>query len=87
MKRHIPHTTNYKELVELAIKLGCEELKDLNVGANASYTLEEIIQEFIATISQVIEEDTLKGLKGSPTFSLMVDEAIHRGRYFERAER
>ena len=41
---------------------------------DASYTLEEIIQEFIATISQVIEEDTLKELKGSPT-SLMVDES------------
>ena len=47
VKRRIPHTTNYKALVELAIELGCEELKDLNVGVNASYTSEEIIQEFI----------------------------------------
>ena len=75
VKCHIPHTTNYKAFVELAIKLGCEELKDLNVGANASYTSEEIIQEFIAIILQVTEEDTLKELKGSPTFSLMVDES------------
>ena len=61
--------------MKLVKDLGCEELKGLKVGGNATYTLEEIIQEFIATISQVIEDDVLKELKDSPTFAVMVDES------------
>lgn len=73
VKRHIPHTTNYESLVELVIELGCEELK--NLIKSQQYTSEEIIQEFSSTISQVIEEDIKSDLKGSQTYSLMVDES------------
>ena len=39
-KQEIPHTTNYKPLLELAKSIGATYLNDLNLGGNAHYTSE-----------------------------------------------
>ena len=42
-KEEVAHTTKYKSLLDLAISLGCDYLKELNVGANATYRSRQIV--------------------------------------------
>lgn len=46
-KNEIAHTTKYVPLFELARSLGCTYFDNFCVGRNATYTSEQIIQEFI----------------------------------------
>lgn len=74
-KNELPHTTNFSGLISLAISLGCNYMKELNQGGNASYQSERVISEFVAAISYCIKEDVMKSMRKSNTISLMMDES------------
>ena len=65
-KEEIAHTTKYASLIDLAKSLGCDYLKELNVGRNATYTSEMIIAEFLKCLPSVIEERLSSSIKTSP---------------------
>eukprot|EP00731_Ephydatia_muelleri_P010172 Em0005g758a len=74
-KQEIAHTTNYEPLLSLVKNLGCTHLSALNVGGNAHYTSERIIQELVITLAQQIEDSQLHALRTSPFYGLMIDES------------
>ena len=74
-KHEIPHTTNFSGLLDLAISLGCDYLRELRRGANATYRSEQAIAEFVECISSVIQENILKRLHLSESISIMIDES------------
>ena len=56
-KNEIPHTTKYQPLLELLQHLNCPHLGKLHLGANATYTSEMIMQEFIQVMGSQIEKN------------------------------
>ena len=44
-KQEVAHTTKFSSLKDLAIQLGCDYLRELNIGRNAQYSSEQIISE------------------------------------------
>ena len=74
-KEEITHTTKFKSLKDLAIRLGCDYLRELVKGKNAQCSSEQIIAEMLQCLSLVLEEQILIDLKSSVLFSLMTDES------------
>ena len=74
-KQEIPLTTKYEPVLELAISLGCDYLKELEVGANARYRSHAIIGEFLQVLATVVEEQQFSLLRSSKFFSLLTDES------------
>ena len=74
-KREIAHTTNFKPLLSLATSLGCTYLSALNVGGNAHYTSERIVQELVEILAQQIEDAQLAALARNSFYGLMIDES------------
>ena len=58
-KEELPLTTKYEPLLDLALSLGCDYLKELEVGGNAHYRSHAIINEFLKVIATVIEDDQI----------------------------
>ena len=75
VKEEIAHTTKFVSLHDLAIHLGCDYLRDLNLGGNAHYSSEQCISELLQSLSAVIEERILSNLSSSEFFALMTDES------------
>ncbi|CAH1242822.1 GAK [Branchiostoma lanceolatum] len=76
-KKEIPHTTNFKDMIKFAeSELGCEVLRPLHVGSNATYTSSTIANEFLAVIGALVEEQTLATVRDSPFLGLMCDETV-----------
>lgn len=65
-------TTKYEAIIDLAINLGCDYLKELEVGANARYRSHG---EFLKVLATVIEEEQLSCLTKSKFYSLLTDES------------
>ena len=55
-KEVVPHTTKFHSLKDLAIRLGCDYLRELNLSTNAQYSSEQTIAELLHCLSLVIEE-------------------------------
>ena len=55
--------------------MGCDYLKELEVGGNAHYRSHAIINEFLKVITTVIEDDQLSELGNSKFYSLLTDES------------
>ena len=70
-KQEIAHTTKFNSLRDLAIELGCDFLRELNLGKNAQYSSEQIISELLQCLSMVIDEEIILGMKSSNYFSIM----------------
>ena len=49
-------TTKYEAIMDLAINLGCDYQKELEVGANAWYRSLAIIGEFLKVLATIIKE-------------------------------
>ena len=73
-KNEIAHTTKYVPLLQLALDLGCTYFTDLRQGANATYTSERIIQEFLSTLASQIESNQISQFQSSSYVALMCDE-------------
>ena len=73
-KNEIAHTTKYVLLLQLALDLGCTYFTDLRQGANATYTSERIIQEFLSTLASQIESNQISQFQFSSYVALMCDE-------------
>jgi len=74
--RHIPHTTNFDELVDLIISCGPEDLKRFLeiAGMNANCTSKIAVVEFVQAVGLWAEECLLKRLHKASNFSVMADE-------------
>ena len=73
--KEVAHTTKYESLLDLAIDLGCNYLKELHIAGIATYRSRQIVGEFLQSISRQVEEDTLQQLASSTYFSIMTDES------------
>jgi len=71
-KEEIPLTTKYEPVLELAMSLGCDYLKELEVEDNARYRSHT---DFLKALAAVIEEEQFSALKSSMFFSLLTDES------------
>ena len=73
---HIPHTTNFDELVDLIVSCGEEDLKRFLERAekNATYTSKIAGVEFVEAVGLWAEECLLKRLHQASNFSVMADE-------------
>ena len=49
--------------------------RELNMGSNAKYNSNRMIEEWLSIMSNVIEDDLLKLIQVSPTIALMCDES------------
>ena len=74
--RHIPHMTNFDQLVDLIVSCGVEDFRKFleRTGKNASYTTKIAVVEFIEAVGLWAEENLLKRLHQASCFSLMEDE-------------
>ena len=75
-KNYIPHSTTYKELIELQVLTGDELFeKHLSEGlSNAKYTSRFSARVLIEAIDIWIERKLLCSLQESPYFSILADE-------------
>jgi len=75
-RRHIAHTTNFDELVDLVVSCGAEDLRRFleRAGKNASYTSQIAVVEFVEAVGLWAEESLLKRLHQASNFSIMADE-------------
>ena len=75
-RHHIPHTTNFDQLIDLVVSCGGEHLKHFmeRAGKNATYTSKVAVTEFVEAIGQWVEESLLSRLHQASVFSLMADE-------------
>ncbi len=64
-RRHIPHTTNFDELIDLIVSCGAEDLKGFLERArlNATYTSKVAVVEFVEAVGLWAEECLLKRLR------------------------
>ena len=74
-KNKLPHTTKFATLLDLAINLGCDYMKELRRGGNASYRSEQTVSEFLFSLSDCIKQDILTKMHKSSTISIMTDES------------
>ena len=74
-KNELPHTTKFATLLDLAINLGCDYMKELRRGGNASYRSEQTVSEFLFSLSDCIKQDILTKMHKSSTISIMADES------------
>ena len=74
-KNELAHTTNFSSLIDLCINMVCNYMKELRRGGNASYRSEQVISEFLCTLSDTVKEVVMTKMRDSPTFSLMIDES------------
>lgn len=75
VKSELPHTTNFSGLLDLAISLGCDYLRNLRQGGNASYRSDQIIAEFVQSLYDCVNERVLERMHKSDSISLMIDES------------
>ncbi|KAM5180722.1 zinc finger protein 862-like [Mantella aurantiaca] len=73
-KNELPHTTLFEKLLEYCKEMGCSFLKHLNVGKNAHYTSERIMQELLDVLASSIKSDILKSIQDDHFFSILCDE-------------
>ena len=53
----------------------CTFLKELDVGRNANYSSNHIIDEWLSIMAEVIEHDVLKKVRANALIGLMADES------------
>ena len=70
-RRHIPHTTNFDELVDFIVSCGAEDLKRFLERARKSKIA---VVEFVEAVGLWAEGCLLKHLYQASNFSIMVDE-------------
>ena len=75
VKSELPHSTNFSGILDLAISLGCDYLRNLWQGRNASYRSDQMIAEFMQSLSDCVNERVLERMHQSDSISLMVDES------------
>ena len=52
MKKELPHTTTFPELVDLAKDLGCSYLNNVKVGNKTDYTSERSKKEMVTCLGK-----------------------------------
>ena len=73
-KCNIAHTTNFEKLLDLLTQLGLDVKSKICKGANAKYTSETSVKEFLLCLGEVIEQEILKEFHENKYYALMFDE-------------
>ena len=75
-KQHIPHTTNFNELINLIVSCGGKYLEEFvqRAARNVSYTSSDAVTDFLEAIGVWVDELRINQLLGAPFFSLLTDE-------------
>ena len=73
--KYLIYTTKYQPLLQLLQHLNCPFIENLRLGANATYTNEMIIQEFVTIMAIQVEKETCR-FQDSTYVALMSDENI-----------
>ena len=78
-RRHISHTTNFDQLVDLIMGCSAVYLRKFleRTGKNASYMSKIAVVEFIELVGLWAEGNLLKRLNQESCFSLMADECTY----------
>ena len=72
VKEELAHHTKFTSLLGLVKSLGCSYLPELEVGQNARYTSQRMIDEFVAVLS---ERELLSKVRASPSVGILCDES------------
>ena len=75
VKEEIAHHTKFGTLLELVKSLGCAYFSELEVGRNARYTSHRMIDEFVAVLSECVEQQLLSKVRASPAIGILCDES------------
>ena len=75
-RHHIAHSTNFTQLLNLAMSCGARELQLFveNASRNALYTSRRAVVDFIEALGTWIEKSILKRLQKASVFRAMADE-------------
>ena len=57
------------------VTLGCAYFSELEVGRNARYTSHRMIDEFVAVLSECVEQQLLSKVRASPAIGILCDES------------
>ena len=74
-------TVKYASLLDFSDKQGCEAVKAMCSGKNATYRSNTIAQEIQQAISDTIQADILSDLRETMCLSVMADESTDRKAY------
>ena len=74
-QNEVAHFTKFESLRTLCCDLGCDYFKELNLGHNANYSSNRMIDEWLQVLSNIVEEDILTAVRNSPGIGLMCDES------------
>ncbi|KAL5021839.1 hypothetical protein ScPMuIL_000994 [Solemya velum] len=74
MRKEIPHTYNFADLIELARKIGCTYLNTLQVEGNIKYQSFRTMQEMVWCLGETVKELIVEKLRSARYFSVLIDE-------------
>jgi len=76
LQHNIPYTDIFKAFIDFAThELHAPDLQYLSVGSNAKYTSHRMVDEFIDTMAEHVEDAVYTNIKSSPAYSIMADES------------
>ena len=77
-KQHIPHTSNFSQLIDLIVSCGGKDLEEFvrKAAKNASYTSTDAVTDFVEAIGVWVDELQVNWVCNAPFFSLMADECV-----------
>ena len=77
-KQHIPHTTNFRKLIDLIVSCGGKDLEEFvcKAAKNASYTSTDAVTDFVEATGVWVDELQVNRVCNAPFFSLMADESV-----------
>ncbi|XP_076078789.1 zinc finger protein 862-like [Mytilus galloprovincialis] len=74
LKKEIPHTSNFGDLLDLVKENGCSYLDTLNVEGRVKYQSQRAIQEMVWCLGETIREDVVAKVGQSSFYSILIDE-------------
>ena len=72
-KEELAHHT---KLLEHAKSVDGSYVSELEVGANAKYTLHRMIDEFVSVLSDSLEQELLSKVRASPSIGFMRQQIV-----------
>ena len=73
-KEEVAHHTKFNSLLELGKFLGCSYLAELQVAKNTTYTSHRMIDDFLTTLSDSLENEILSKVRNSLAMGILCDE-------------
>ena len=74
LAKEVAHHTKFSSLLELGKFLGCSYLAELQVAKNTTYTSHRMIDDFLTTLSDSLENEILSKVRNSLAMGILCDE-------------